>query len=273
MHLHLLTADLQKSFTVRELLHNFKSLNRLMATCRQNFQQLRLTLQGLHAQKKRGTSSCLKKITGEAMSLRWQSSTMCSSSLSSCCTSWTWCSFQPCPVGNQPAFSLAVCLCVRVWCCRAMLSQAFSGADSQSEGLQRGLATETLCGMLGWMLPWFSTRMPPMQPLQHVCWTVLGCQEGATFCISCSTSPLYFLPLSSFLSFFLCVNKAKCPQTSHFLFPVSLLYFLSPFLTSPYLRSHLNYTNIIILICHTVSHTYTLALYISYPPVVNKQGT
>lgn len=64
--------------------------------------------------KKIHTSSCLKKITGEAMSLRWQSSTMCSSSLSSCCTSWTWCSFQPCPVGNQPVFSLAVCLCVCV---------------------------------------------------------------------------------------------------------------------------------------------------------------
>lgn len=64
--------------------------------------------------KKKHTASCLKKITGEAMSLRWQSSTMCSSSLSSCCTSWTWCSFQPCPVGNQPVFSLAVCLCVCV---------------------------------------------------------------------------------------------------------------------------------------------------------------
>lgn len=56
----------------------------------------------------------LKKIIEEAMSLRWQSSTMCSSSLSSCCTSWTWCSFQPCPVGNQPVFSLPVYTCVCV---------------------------------------------------------------------------------------------------------------------------------------------------------------
>lgn len=64
--------------------------------------------------KKNHTASCSKKITGEAGSLRWQSSTMCSSSLSSCCTSWTWCSFQPCPVGNQPFFSLCVCACMRV---------------------------------------------------------------------------------------------------------------------------------------------------------------
>ena len=70
-----------------------------------------------HKHTHKHTSSCLKKITGEAMSLRWQSSTMCSSSLSSCCTSWTWCSFQPCPVGNQPVFSLAVCLCVCVCVC------------------------------------------------------------------------------------------------------------------------------------------------------------
>lgn len=40
---------------------------------------------------------------------------MCSSSLSSCCTSWTWCSFQPCPVGNRAAFlSLRSCVCVCV---------------------------------------------------------------------------------------------------------------------------------------------------------------
>lgn len=55
MHLRSLTAHLQKSFTVQQLPRNFKSLNRLMATWQQDFQQLRLTLWGLHTHTKKNT--------------------------------------------------------------------------------------------------------------------------------------------------------------------------------------------------------------------------
>lgn len=139
--------------------------------------------------------------------------------------------------------------------------------------------------MLGWMLPWFSTRMPPMQPLKHVCWTVLGCQEGATFYISCATSPpiLSFFSCLFFLSFFLFKGKqSKCrPESNvmcvynspHFLSlrssviplpPSFLLYFLSLF-------AYCMITHIKIEIQHicTWPHTF-IHIYISYPPVVNK---
>lgn len=158
-----------------------------------------------HTQKNH-TPSCSKKITGEAMSLRWQSSTMCSSSLSSCCTSWTWCSFQPCPVGNQPVFSLAVCLCVRV-----MLS-SYAVPSFQQHKLPCPRASsvdwpQRLCVACS------DECYPDSLPECHRCNPLSmsvgqrrGCQEGATFHISCSTS-FPFLSVFVFSSLILALKR------------------------------------------------------------------
>lgn len=137
-----------------------------------------------------------------------QSSTMCSSSLSSCCTSWTWCSFQPCPVGNQPAFSLAVCVvCVCVRCCRAMLSQAFSSTNSLSYRASSVDWPQRLC-LAGSdeCYPDSLAECHQCNLLKHDRWTGLSRQEWGNFCTSCSTSS------PSFSSFFLlpfCLFEGK----------------------------------------------------------------
>ena len=114
------------------------------------------------------TSSCLKKIIGDTMSLRpavlhnvFQFTFIMSYQLNMV-------SLSALPCGT-PAFSFAACLCVRVHACQAPPCRAFSGVYSSFQGLQRRLATVGLCGRLGWIRPRVSTRIPPIQaPKAHL---------------------------------------------------------------------------------------------------------
>lgn len=151
------------------------------------------------------------------MSPQWQSSTMCSSSLSSCCTSWTWCSFQLYPVGNRPSFSLVVCECVCACACVFhATSQAFN--DPNSLGLQLGLATEARGGKHQWMWLSFSSRMPPMWAFKHVsldcAWLPTGGQFLCHFtCILFHSSVgfqfVFYLPPFSFPECFFFLSLAS----------------------------------------------------------------
>lgn len=115
----------------------------------------------LHTQTltQKHTSSCLKKIIGDAVSLRlavrhnvFQFTFIMSYQLNMV-------SLSALPCGT-PAFSLTAWLCARAR--RATLSRAF--VISLFQGLQHGLAIEPHCGHLGWIQTGDSTRIPPMQP-------------------------------------------------------------------------------------------------------------